>query len=198
MLLLVILFVIWLHYETTRASRKDKEAANAFWKKESEANNTRRADLSTLPYISIPLKSLPMEETNDAVLSRFQSEIQALSKEKILNLNGISNTDLKLSYGAANLPSLSGFDQNFTNLVCTLDSWGQALYEQEQYPAARDVFEYAVSCKSDVKNTYVCLAEIYRKINEPEQISGLINAANSLPSMTRVLILQSLQKYSSV
>ena len=42
---------------------------------------------------------------------------------KLLNLSGISNTDLKLQYGHANLDLLAEYDQNFSNLLRCLDSF---------------------------------------------------------------------------
>ena len=46
--------------------------------------------------------------------------LNSLKDEQIVNFTGISNTDLKLSFGAANLPTLSRFDQNYTLLARAL------------------------------------------------------------------------------
>ena len=107
-----------------RAMQKQKEA---FWEKEQRANLTRKQDISGLDYIQIPLDSFPVGQFPDERLSSLEQTLERLGSRQILNLSGISNTDLKLKYGAANLPVLSDCDANFTTLATVIVSYGERL-----------------------------------------------------------------------
>lgn len=50
----------------------EKSMKDAFWKREEEANHTRRKSLDNLPYITIPLEELPLacHITGDAAAVR--------------------------------------------------------------------------------------------------------------------------------
>ena len=82
-----------------------------FWEKELAANRTKRKPLDDLNYIQIPLDTFPMSVLSDnPVILECHEILTELSTEKIVNLTGISNTDLKLQYGAPNIKILSAYD----------------------------------------------------------------------------------------
>ena len=193
--LCVIIFVVWLHYQISKSSKKDKDASDSFWKKESEANNTRKADLSDLTYITVPMDKLPFSDTAKEDIRNLQDTVKNLGK--IVNFTGLSNTDLKLKYGAPNLTILSEYDQNYTLLVRTLNSWAALLYEQDSLDDATVVLEYAVECRSDIKNTYVLLGNIYKSRGEFSKIKELVNIANGLNSLSKAGIIQELNQLLS-
>ncbi len=84
--------------KSERSSRKNTEQ---FWEKETKSNHVRKADISDLDYIKIPMDTLPIVETADETLLSIHKTITDLSQKSILNLTGLSNTELKLSYGVA-------------------------------------------------------------------------------------------------
>lgn len=194
-LLCVIIFVVWLHYQISKSSKKDKEASDSFWEKESEAKNTRKADLSDLTYITVPMDKLPFSDTAKEDMRNLQDTVKSLGK--IVNFTGLSNTDLKLKYGAPNLTILSEYDQNYTLLVRTLNSWAALLYKQGSLDDATVVLEYAVECRSDIKNTYVLLGNIYKSRGEFSKIKELTNIANGLNSLSKTGIIQELNQLLS-
>ncbi|MFR4338210.1 MAG: hypothetical protein ACLT33_09390 [Lachnospira pectinoschiza] len=61
-------------------------------------------------------------------MMRSYNTITGLKDKKILNLP-ISNTELKLSYGAANLTEFTEYDDNFTTLIKAPASLGHALID---------------------------------------------------------------------
>lgn len=171
---ILIIFVLWLQYELHKDSRLSKKSSEAFWKNESRANLTRRADLSSLEYITIPYDRLPMTDSPDSTINSYRDIILSLSGKKIVNLTGLTNTDLKLKYGAANLDALMEYDNNYTILVSMLHKWGDRLYNQGYTEDAVKVLEFAVICLTDVGRTYQLLAEIYRQQDAPEKIEALL------------------------
>ncbi|MGN0515127.1 MAG: hypothetical protein ACI4GD_12700 [Lachnospiraceae bacterium] len=172
---------------------RDKEKSQQeFWERERIANLTRKKDISNLDYITIPTEKLPFLKNPSEKISDYEERILKLSKCRILNLNGISNTDLKLSYGVANLPDLTQYDQNYLELTTILGKWSQALLDEGYTGEAKTVLEYAVSCGCDSSSIYVNLATIYMK-EDPQRVNELIDNISSSESPMKNIIIHKLQ-----
>jgi hypothetical protein len=190
----IVILLIWFSFARKRASSLQAKKSENFWELESNANNTRKTSLECLDYITIPLNLITLsEDYNDPSLTEYCNTLKVLSTKKIVNLTGISNTDLKLSYGSSNLPALTQYDQNFTLLAQTLNSLGKRLHETGSTNRAIMVLEFAVSCKTDISNTYKLLSQLYIENNHADKISELIQTANSLNSLMKNSILHHLE-----
>jgi len=190
--ILTILLVLWIHYQKARTDRSAAKSSEAFWEKERLANTTRKKDISNLDYITVPVEYLPFPETNDEELSDIQKHILNLASVKIVNFTGISNTDLKLQYGAPNIDILMEYDKNYLELVRSLYRYGKFLYDHDRKDEAASILEYAMSIKTDVSANYTLLATIYKEKNETERINSIISAAEELSSMTKKALLANL------
>ena len=175
-----IVFCIWLGYEIHKHRNMEAKADQEFWEKEAAANSTRRKSLDNLAYIRIPFEPL-----------------KDLSAFPIVNLTGISNTDLKLTYGAPNIDLLSQYDQRYTILARTLQAWANALHEKGCTDAARQVLEFAIETRTDVSGSYKLLSAIYQQIGQTEKINALIPVAESLNSPLKNHIVQTLKEMSN-
>lgn len=176
-----IVFCIWLGYEIKKHRRMESKAYDSFWEKEAAANSTRRKSLDDLPYIEIPFDRLPMELLkDDPVIAEYHETLRELSKSPIVNFTGISNTDLKLMYGAPNIDLLSRYDQSYTILVRTLQNLAKVLYEKGYVNDACCILEFAVETRSDISATYKLLSSIYLESNQPEKVQALIPIAQNL------------------
>lgn len=172
---IILIFILWLHYEVKRNKNMSKENTDMFWQREKDANLTRRIDISNLNYITLPLERLPMSDKGDDVLNSCRDTIAKLSDRKILNLSGLSNSDLKFKYGAANFNKLSDCDNNFNLMTNTLQKWGECLYSKGFRPEAVSVLEFAAECRTEISKTYLLLSKIYKEQNTPEKIGSLLN-----------------------
>lgn len=189
-----IIFCIWLGYEIHKHRNMDAKASEAFWQKEAIANATRRKPLDDLEYIRIPFESLPMDTLADQpVVAECHETLKELSKEPVVNLTGISNTDLKLTYGAANIELLSQYDQRYTVLARTLQTWASALYEEGYANEAMTVLEFAIKTRTDVSASYKLLSFIYQEKSQPDKIRELIPVAENLNSPLKNNIVRALQ-----
>lgn len=190
-----IIFIVWLAYEIRKADKSYLKDNTSFWEKESQSNSTRRKSLELLNYVAIPFDTLPVHtmENDDTVISCLDT-LRRLQNKKIVNFTGISNTDLKLEYGAANLNLLSEYDQNFTELITTLQTWAKALYDAGCMTEAAAVLEFAVGIHSDISASYYLLAKIYDLLMQPERILTLIETASELNSLSADIIVHTLQK----
>lgn len=182
----VIVFCIWLAYEIRKHNKKDKKVMDSFWEKEQKANATRAKSLDGLNYIEIPesvYNALP--SPLPANLEDTAKMLQHLKDNKIVNLSHITNTDLKLKYGASNLDTLSAYDQNYITLLRVLQTLSEYHYENGNVETARTLLEFAVSIQSDNISTYKTLAKIYCDSGEETKLDYLISSASILPGLTR-------------
>lgn len=178
-----------------RSKKKDAVHKDDFWERELKANSTRRQPLDDLDYIKLSLEDFPMTLLDDIPKAEdYKQIIRSLSELPIVNFTGISNTELKLRYGAPNIDLLMHYDQNYTLLVRTLQQWAQMLYDAGYVDNARRMLEFAVSTGTDVSATYRLLCQIYNEQHTPEKIGELYPIAEMLNSAMQKTIVRILQE----
>lgn len=190
----LIVFCALIAYENKKHSKMEEKFKQDFWEREAKSNNVRKKSLDNLPYITIPFEKLPMEALrDDAAVSECHRQLTALSSQKIVNLTGYTNTDLKLEYGTANITRLSEYDANYTLLVRTLQEWAEALYKQNYMAETVTVLEFAISTGTDVSHSYYLLADLYDAAGNSEKKASLLSAAENLRSSIKNTIVRTLQ-----
>ncbi len=191
----LIIFLLVLSHVIKKHTREMEAEQQSFWAREHAANSVRKKSLDGLAYITIPFDKLPCDcLSENTEIAEIVTSLHVLSERKIVNLTGITNTDLKLTYGTANITVLTEYDQNFTMLVTTLQKWADALYQAGAVTEAKTILEYAVSVDSDVSTTYELLASIYRAEGNETGLEDLIRHAEGLTSSSGKIILRKLQK----
>ncbi|MBQ8955800.1 MAG: hypothetical protein IJ075_02425, partial [Lachnospiraceae bacterium] len=159
-----------------------------------QANLTPRKDISGLPYIKVPVSELPLDVPTDSEETKERQDIiRSMSDKQVLNLTGITNTDLKLEYGAPNINILSAADGNYTKLVQAIAYLSADYMNSQHLVEARKLLEYGISIGTDSKKNYLMLASIYKEEGQPEKISGLIESAKSIDSLLKDSIISSLE-----
>lgn len=178
LLLPTLLILAWvLHHNVKKDSGDFQQSIEDYLARESEANMSRRKDISNLPYITVPLDTLPFDitlndEKKQLQIAEYIKEIKNLADKKMLNLMGISNTELKASYGPANLEVLSLYDQTYAKYIRTLQLFADCIYEE--YPEkAVLVLEYCISIGTDISSTYALLGRHYLQNGSPEKFEAL-------------------------
>ena len=190
-----LVFCLWLGYEIRKHRNIEEKANESFWDREAEANNTRRKSLDNLNYIHIPFDTLPMDIlADDPVIAEYHETLHGISDSPIVNLTGISNTELKLEYGAPNIEILSLYDQRYTILARTLQAWANALYEKGFELQAQTILEFAAQTRTDISATYNLLSSIYQKNGEADKIQPLISVAEGLNSALKEHIITLLKE----
>lgn len=188
---LVLIISISLRKQAKLQKQKDQD----FWIRENRANFVRRKPLDGLKYVRIPLETFPTHllNENETVLECINT-LEALTSQKIVNLTGWSNTDLKLEYGTSNINVLTEYDQNYTILVRTLQKWADLLLEAGCRKEAAGLMEFAVSTNTDISRTYYLLAEYYASLGRYNEIDRLRETAKTLRSANRDVIVKHLQE----
>ena len=184
---IIFLLVTYLRREQLRNKQKKRE--EAFWAREEEANMAPPKDLSQIEYVKIPLELLPIGQVDDEDLAIIEDELLELSEKPILNLDGKTNTDVKLEYGAANFGAISDMGENFDRLIMLLCDYAKALIEGGHENEALPVLEYGAGIGSDISANYVLLGECYRSLGMEEELEKLkeMVEASGLPLKERIL-----------
>lgn len=191
----VIIFIILLFFLIKKSAKDDQKIMDDFLEKEKKSNNVRKKSLDDLDYIKIPEDFFNMkQDDNDPVCHEAIRMLDHLKDKEIVNLTGISNTDLKLTYGTANLNHLAACDSNFTQLARALQSYSEYLVKQNEKESAIKVLEFAVEKGSDISSSYKLLASLYKEKGELTKKDGLKEKAASLNSAMSESIVNALDK----
>lgn len=193
-----IVFIIWLQVKTKQGD-KVSTWDEAYWQKEYQSNFARKKDPDDLDYITVDMDRIPMEEDCSEEEQDLYVELKKILSQPIINLNNMSNTDLKLTYGIANFEKLSAYDQNYTRLIRTLNRLGNYCFDNGNTTRAKRILEYAIELGSDISSTYTTLANIYLQEDAIEKIQTLINQMDQTDSLmketTKNKLLQMIQSY---
>jgi len=195
----VILCLLLMH-NMRKADKKRRQYREEFLAKEAAANSTRRKSLESVDYIVIPYDELPMDlEKEDETIAECISQIEDLRDHKIANFTGITNTDLKLEYGAPNITHLTRCDNDYTILSRTLQTWASRLHELGHDDEALTILEFAVKTRTDVSASYYLAASLYYEREDTKKIAWLKRTADTLNSMMSSPILRTLdEKYPDI
>ena len=179
-LAIFITFCLVLTYYIRKSDASQQKVEDEFWEKERLANAVRKKDISKLDYITIPSEKIPQK-----LDTLTEKKLFALADKPMLNLTGISNTDLKLQYGTANINILSEYDANFIEFVSLLPEYADELIEAGFEDTALMLLEFAIDCNADSRKLYQQLATLYLENHQPEKLDILWTASENLPELTK-------------
>ena len=97
---------------------------------------------------------------------------------------------MKFQYGPANLPALTEYDQNYSDLLQIITTYVNRLMELERMADAVPILEFAINCGSDVSSHYTILAGYYKDTNATDKIIALKEQAEALDSIMQPIILE--------
>lgn len=168
-----LLFLIWLTFRIKSLDAKQEKQQADFWSKERQANATPAKDISNLRYITIPINKFPLNFSDDEKVIEIENELKELASHKLLNLSGMSNSDLKITYGLPNFETMSKIGEDFDRSCVLLNSYAKALVESNMTKDAQTVLEFAIGVGSDLSESYIMLADIYKKSSQSEKLNFL-------------------------
>lgn len=180
---IVLAFVIFLAIRYRSLAKKREQKSEDFWAREREGNLSvrRDIDLEKLPYLKVPLSKFPSDAAllDDTTYMSYIAQLEAMSHERMLNLSGKTNTDLKLEYGINNLDTMQKVGDNYISLTVLLIDIAKHLMAIERFEDAITVLEYGVSIGSDISANYTLLGDCYLRVGRPKKITDLIDLVKS-------------------
>ena len=101
-----------------------------------------------------------------------------------------------MAYGSKNMEELSRADQRYTTLCRSLNSLSKAYMRTGHSAEALTLLRFAISCGSDIKESWMLLGQYHMDRDEREEMDKLIEKAAGLPedSHTKKDILKELKE----
>lgn len=192
--IILLAFVFFIFFRFKALKKEEQETIESFWEREQKANFSPKKDLSNLSYITIPFEKFPQTYI-DSEEEKMFSELKAFSDKKILNLNGLSNTDLKEQYGVANLNTLEEIGDNFDSISKIIAEIAEKRFEIKDYSVVITLLEFLVSKKTDLSKAYIILGDAYSETNKYSKIPDLITIVKELHLPLEKKILDSLSSH---
>lgn len=166
-------FIIFLAIRYKSLDNQQKQMTEDFWDKELKANSTIGIDISTLDYLKLPLERFPIGKCNVEEIISIEDELRILADKPLLNLTGITNTDLKLKYGVPNFEKMSQIGEDFDRATVLLNDYSKLLIDNEMPSEAIPVLEYAVGVGTDISSSYTMLADLYATTGNISKLTNL-------------------------
>ena len=211
-LVLFIILVIVLTVGIKRSNKLNAKYKEEYFEKERKASFARKKPLTGLKLISFPSDIREIIVFEERVLNEYDTvlfyydgayyskdsiaesirKIKELFNSEIANLQGCSNTDLKLKYGVANINKLSKMDDNFSMLCNYSREISIYLIHLNEYEKAASLLEWLVECGGDTGFIFNFLSDYYIKENRPAKIHTLLKYANEINSIRKNSIVRML------
>ncbi len=188
-------FGFWLTYQLRKSRNLNEKAKQDFWEEETLANSVRKKQLEASDFVLFPFEKLPSEESfaPDPVPESLPL-LLGLSDKKMVNLNGISNTEVKKRYGAANIAILSEYDANYECFAKNIYLLCQHLYDIGRKEEALMLSEETILTGTDSLSHYKLLIRMYRESANSGGLIWLRERAEILRSLTKNAILRALDE----
>lgn len=178
--IIAIILAILLVVRLRSVSKKQKEDMQSFWDREREAAVAPSVNLDSLPYITIPLDKFPLGLCESEEAAMIEDELKTLATHRLLNLTGKTNTELRLTYGAANIKTMQNIADDFDRVTVLLVDYAKALLEEGHTDGAETVLAFGANEKTDMRSNYTLLADIYEGQGNAAKLRALADIVESL------------------
>jgi hypothetical protein len=191
---ILIIIICFVAFFRNRTARREQDVNDKFWERENLANSTVKQSLDNLSYITIPLDNFPIGICDDSKIKEQEALLASLARQKIVDLDAYSNTDLKLMYGAGNLDTLKEYGENYDSMCRIIADYGNALIDAGHSDDAVAVLQFGISSGSDISRNFILLGQIYRSSGDVNKFNELLDTARGLNSPMRDSIVRKLEE----
>ncbi len=188
-----LLFVILLQFLLKRTEKKSERKDSAYWQREKEAQNTPARPIEDLLYVKLPETLLPECLPDNPEAAECREALLNLSREKVINLQGMSNTDIRLTYGTRNYEILAEADTRYIIMIRSLSKLAEIYDNSGLRSEAKKLLEFGLKIGSDVRLNYTLLGKIYLEEGDLTAFSALVKQAEGITTLSRTPILKELE-----
>ena len=86
--IIIVILAFLFRHNVSRVFKRDAEREEAFWERETEANNVRKKPLDDLHYITIPINSLPF-------FSGIDEKLENMMIASLMVIAGVGSLSMK-------------------------------------------------------------------------------------------------------
>lgn len=200
--ILFLIFVFIFQHHLHKNMKIENEANDGFWEKEQKSLRVRRKNITEDDILHIDIQTLhfpdvSLSDSDRFLYTRIKENIHRMKDLPMINLIGISNQDIRLQFGTANLPTITTYEENYTGFLKAIASYAKFMAEHNEIEEAIQAYEICVQNGSDYSHHYLALKELYTQKNEIKKIQALDSYLEKLPKSNRFIIEKKLQEDSS-
>lgn len=173
---ITICLVLFFRYKFINDKREEKE--QDFFDKERSARTTV-GHIYESDYEVIPLSKFSFNLCEDPSIVEMEEKIKVLSTEKLLNLTGVSNTDVKLRFGVNHFDEAVACGEKYDELIGLLVNYAIGLDDHGFSEESANILEYLVKNDCDIKAAWIALGKHYASKSEFDKIKSLIEKVDS-------------------
>jgi len=172
-----------------------KKTLENIYEKERQANLSKKKEIEKEFYVIPDKNILPIKNYDDTPENKKITDIQklALKKAELTMIKfdePISNTDLKLRYGFANLEIITIYEEHYNSYMQTLVKWAKVLFEKGNLSDSEIILNEAIRLKCDLSGAYMLLIDIYKQRNDSEKLKNLIKTVENSKLKLKAKILE--------
>ncbi len=180
----VILAGLVINNAIRRNNVRSRKIRDEFWERERSSYKAPSRPTDDLESVTFP-EDLPLDiDTGDPVLSESQGILKNLSRERIINLSNITNTDIRLSYGKDNLPELSRADARYITLLRALNTLASGYIRLGYKEEGKKLLTFALDAGSDLKESWLALGQLYLDEDDIPSLISLKKKAEGIEGVS--------------
>ena len=167
-LVIIVYLTVMLNFFLSRNKSKRIDYGKIF-DEESRANAARKKEIGDEFRVAPDFGALPSGRGSP-------EEETALKAGRLPMMNfgkSMTNNELKLAYGAANLENITRMEENYDGFIRAMIDWAKALTAENEPADAEAVLNETVRLRSGHSGSYTLLADIYHARGDYASIDAL-------------------------
>lgn len=194
---LIAIFIFRHHMK--KSSKKQNDVSKAFWAKEASSLVVRKKDLTQVDYVYPNLTEEDLkgeawlEAQGQKSLYRYETQIAGLLKQPMMNFQSMSNTDLRLTFGTANLTIIRENEERWNSYLKALYQMGSKLLASGETVYSIKLLEEGIAMGTDNRQHFLTLGRYYKDSGDTDAYHQLLATAQSLESLTKNALVRDLK-----
>jgi hypothetical protein len=164
---LSVMLIVMLVIKFSRHSKQQADVKRKFLDDEAAANAVRKKEIDPALFYTADLSALPeIPEGDPFQIERCAKRMMIYFKEPITNL------ELKMQYGAAQMDFIAQYEENFNEYLKALTKWAASIAEENKSDALV-ILELVISLGGEFRDAYKLAADIYASKRDSIGMEGL-------------------------
>ena len=177
----ILLFCVILNYAIRKSNIRDRDDSLRSSGKNRHKRGTPEKTLSEIHFISFPENLLTEITTENSKIIDNLTTLRRLAKAQVINMGGLSNDEIRDTYGDQNFERLSMADQRYMNLCRVLQTLSEECFKSGLPDEAEKFLRFAIDTDTDFLPIWQALGEYYLNTNKSDSLKDLRDKAFSLP-----------------
>ncbi len=176
----ILLFCVILNYAIRKSNIRDRDDSLRPSGKNIHKTGTPEKTLSDIHFISFPADLLTEITTENPKIIDNLTTLRRLAKAQVINLEGMTNDEIRDTYGDSNFETLSMADQRYMTLCRVLQTLSEECFKNELPGEAEKFLQFAVDINTDFLPIWQSLGEYYLDTGRSDSLRDLRDKAFSL------------------